>query len=393
MEERADALCIPDTACYNTVIDAWSKSRCDDAPQACERLLKKLLDHPTFHPNIESYNFVLEAWSHSSLGEEALERIVKIYRHLQQEQEKTMVVPTIQTMNIILAAHSKQAYHAQDKEAVAKAAHAIFNETIAEGNTTALEPTIMTYTSVMEAYAKCGTLECTKCVQQLLEQLKTAYAESKNAKLQPTTRTYTALVTAWAKTKSLKAPHEAEALLKEMEESNTIKPNTRTYTAAIQAWGRSRDATKPQRALRILKHMKALKDANARPNLVTYNAAIDACARCQGTTKQQTEALKIAFAILKSIQMEPDIEPNQVTFATILKATAFLLPAGEERNKVASALFEKAKAAGMVDMNMIKNMRKAVDNNVMQDLFHDLKARTGHIDYSNVPPAWSRNIR
>jgi hypothetical protein len=97
--------------------------------------------------------------------------------------------------------------------------------------------------------------------------------------------------------------------------------------------------------------------------------------------------------MLKSIQMEPDIEPNQVTFATILKATAFLLPAGEERNKVASALFEKAKAAGMVDMNMIKNMRKAVDNNVMQDLFHDLKARTGHIDYSNVPPAWSRNIR
>jgi hypothetical protein len=98
--------------------------------------------------------------------------------------------------------------------------------------------------------------------------------------LQPTTRTYTALVTAWAKTKSLKAPHEAEALLKEMEESNTIKPNTRTYTAAIQAWGRSRDATKPQRALRILKHMKALKDAKARPNLVTYNAGTCSFCNC-----------------------------------------------------------------------------------------------------------------
>ena len=120
---------------------------------------------------------------------------------------------------------------------------------------------------------------------------------------------------------------------------------------------------------------------------------MEACARCQGTTKQQTEALKIAFAILKSMQLDPTVQPNHITFATVLKATAFLLPAGEERNQVASALFEKAKTAGMVDMNMVKNMRKAVDNNVMQDLFHELKDRTGHIDYNNIPPAWSRNIR
>lgn len=87
------------------------------------------------------------------------------------------------------------------------------------------------------------------------------------------------------------------------------------------------------------------------------------------------------------------MEPNHVTFATVLKATAFLLPGGEERNKVASALFEKARAAGMVDLTMIMNMRKAVDNNVMQELFQDLQDSKGHLDYSNIPPAWSRNVR
>lgn len=126
---------------------------------------------------------------------------------------------------------------------------------------------------------------------------------------------------------------------------------------------------------------------------ILARVAIDACARCQGTTKQQTEALKIAFAILKSIQLEQDMEANHVTFATILKATAFLLPAGEERNKVASALFEKARAAGMVDVEMIKNMRKAVDNNVMQELLQNLQDKKGHVNYNNIPPAWSRNVR
>lgn len=123
-----------------------------------------------------------------------------------------------------------------------------------------------------------------------------------------------------------------------------------------------------------------------------FTLAIDACARCQGDTKQQTEALKIAFAILKSIQMEPDMEPNHVTYGTVLKATAFLLPAGEERNKVASALFEKARAAGMIDVNMIKNMRKAVDSNLMRELFVDMADQKGHINYNNIPPAWSSNV-
>jgi hypothetical protein len=112
-----------------------------------------------------------------------------------------------------------------------------------------------------------------------------------------------------------------------------------------------------------------------------------------GDTKQQTEALKIAFAILKSMQKEPDMEPNQITYSTLLKATAFLLPAGDERNKVASVLFEKARAAGMIDVLMIQNMRKAVDSNVLRKVLAEMTNTHGHIHYEQIPPAWSRNVR
>jgi Ca2+-binding EF-hand superfamily protein len=112
-----------------------------------------------------------------------------------------------------------------------------------------------------------------------------------------------------------------------------------------------------------------------------------------GDTKQQTEALKIAFAILKSIEREPEMEPNEITYSTLLKATAFLLPAGDERNKVASALFEKARAAGMIDVPMIQNMRKAVDSNIMRNFLAEMTDPQGHINYEQIPQAWSRNLR
>ena len=91
--------------------------------------------------------------------------------------------------------------------------------------------------------------------------------------------------------------------------------------------------------------------------------------------------------------------PDHLTYSTLLRATAFLLPAGDERNQVARALFKKARTAGMVTTDLVKTMRKAVDNQFMEDLFgghdkhHYLRDRRGQLDYSNIPPAWSRNVR
>ena len=121
-------------------------------------------------------------------------------------------------------------------------------------------------------------------------------------------------------------------------------------------------------------------------------SAIDACAKCQGTTQQQTDALKIAFAILKAIQAEPDMQPNHVTFATLLKATGALLPGGEERNKIAQAVFAKAQQAGMVDYYTLANLRKSVEVHVLQSLLKDMQDSQGSIDYKKIPQLWCKNV-
>ncbi len=86
------------------------------------------------------------------------------------------------------------------------------------------------------------------------------------------------------------------------------------------------------------------------------------------------------------------MRPNHVTFATLLKATAALLPSGEERNTVAKAVFSKSQEAGMVDYYTLANLRKAVEANVLQSLLHDLQDRTGFIDYNKIPQPWCKNV-
>lgn len=283
-------------------LDAWAKSRVDDAPQACERLLKRMLDHDTIEPDTISYNGVLDAL-HTS-GD--LERIGKIYRHMQHEYEEngnTLVKPTIRTVNSIITAHAKRVSALKGDEALecAKNAHSLLNEMKQKYEETGDEdyqPDIHTYTGVMDAYGRCAMLDATLEAEKLLKELK------EHPTLEPSTRSYTSLITAWSKTRSYKSPQNAEALLEEMELSESTKPNARTYTAVIQTWARSRDATKPQRALRILKHMKELAqngDTNARPNLITYNAG-----KCSLLNLGRSVALTLVMLSSHTIQLYSD---------------------------------------------------------------------------------------
>jgi hypothetical protein len=205
------------------------------------------------------------------------------------------------------------------------------------------------------------------------------------------------LVTAWSRTRSPESPARVEELLVEMSQSQATKPNSRAYTSAIQCWAKSRDPTKAKRVLKILLEMKELHkttgNQDVHPTILTYNTAIDACARCQGSMEQQTEALKIAFAIFKSAQADDSVQVNQVTFSTVLKAVSFLLPSGEERNQVASALFERAKKAGVIEFATVKNLRKCVDHTVMLQLMDGNADKNGNFVYGDLPVAWTRNVK
>jgi hypothetical protein len=178
-------------------------------------------------------------------------------------------------------------------------------------------------------------------------------------------------------------------------DTSSVKPSIRTYTAAMGAWARSRDRTKAQHALRILKKAsdmyKETHDIDIKPTLYTYNSAIEACARSGGSPDQSAQALKIAFAVNKAI-IAAKMEPNQVTYSTLLKAVGKLLPQGAQRNEICKAVFEKCATKGYVDSNVLKALEQSSDRDLYYELVAVAADKNGHIDFDHIPKEWSKNI-
>lgn len=183
--------------------------------------------------------------------------------------------------------------------------------------------------------------------------------------------------------------------MREMAENPATQPNSRTYTAAVQCWARARDPLKAKRVLKLLMDMRELSQKTGNkdilPTTITYNNAIDACARCQGTEQQKTDAMKIAFAILKTVEMDENCTPDNNTYSTLLRAVTFLMPSGEARNKVCMSVFDKAKKAGLVDFTAVRNLRRAVDAPTMIRALEGKADRNGSFVFPDLPPSWSRN--
>eukprot|EP00526_Cylindrotheca_closterium_P005530 CAMPEP_0113651628 /NCGR_PEP_ID=MMETSP0017_2-20120614/27530_1 /TAXON_ID=2856 /ORGANISM="Cylindrotheca closterium" /LENGTH=560 /DNA_ID=CAMNT_0000564333 /DNA_START=23 /DNA_END=1705 /DNA_ORIENTATION=+ /assembly_acc=CAM_ASM_000147 len=400
-----------DVASYNIVIDTWAKSRAAEAPEAAERVLKLMLDDNDVEADTFSYNGVLDAWANSG-REDGLDKIVQIYHHMEglQKQGKD-IQPTIRTVNAILNAYAKvvstysrvgnyQERQHDKIEEYSEEAYELFVETKEKADKTGESmwmPDVMTYTILMDIYSKCGTYKATQKAENLLKELKKKFEESKNGSLKPNFRTYTALLTAWSRTRSDESPTRVEELLDEMKANPATQPNARTYTSAIQCWGKSSDSQKAKRVLKLLLAMKESHKTtgknDVRPTIMTYNAAIDACAKCLGSREDQTEALKISFAILKSAEADDAVEVNSMTYSMVLHAVTKLLPSGPECSQVASALFEKAKKGGYVDQSVVRNVRACVGPKNMQKLFEGYADAGGLYDFDSFPNSWKRNIR
>ncbi|VEU37676.1 unnamed protein product [Pseudo-nitzschia multistriata] len=398
----------PDLTAYNTVVETWSKSRVSESPEAAERLLRRMMDDESIEPNTNTYNFLIDAWANSNKPN-SLDKATQIYRHMEKiskDDTKGNVKPTIRTINAVLHAYARKSAQftsQNDQEGFEKAAECaaasldLLEETkkrYKETHDLNWQPDIATYTSVMDVHSRCATYRTTRIAGELLAEVKKLYEKTGNNRHKPNFRTYTALVTAWSRTRSDESPRQVEAIMNEMKQAGE-RPNTRTYTSAVQCWARSRDPYKAKRVLKLLMAMrdeyKKSKSEHIRPTTLTYNTAIDACARCQGSPDQKTESLKIAFAFLKTLEMDEEVEPDSTTYSTLIRALNFLMPSGDERNGVATAVFEKAKKAGLVELLTVKNLRMVLDSETMRTALEGKLERNGEFNYGNLPASWKKN--
>jgi len=446
----------PDVTGYNTVIDAWSKTRLSESYDKASNILHHMqslrsqglhLQDGTYSepwdwlkPDIITYNAIIDTcvnFNHKDVESNMLNGPDTAEQIFHEMKTKAHLLPNTRTYNNLINVWSKNIdpYSYQSNERNIKAVeraeqllHQLNNLYEKHDHDPLLRPDVATYTTVIDCIARSQIKDAPQKAEAWLEKLEQKYQETQDVSLQPNIRTYTSVIHAWSRSKHPEAPHRAEEILKKIDvhnegqdnsnDKNSMIPNTRTYTMVISCWVRSQELSKPQKALQLLKHVsdqyKLTKDPNIQPNTFIYNAVIDACAKCPAREHdfpdQQRAALKIAFAVFKALQIDPHAMANHITYSTLLKAVNNLLPRipyydapnkeqndnANSRKQIVKKLFESCKKDGLIDPNVLKQMRQCTDSDEFLELIGEdspiFDKKTGRVDFSKMPQEWGKHV-
>lgn len=369
--ESVDVI-VPDIVSYNLCMEAWAKCRRPEALSQVKMLYDRIRKSETLQPTEQTYCAVIEVYADADQSD-YLERILRIVEKIESSND---LKPTIKMYNAVLHAYCRAGKPGQLNESevspisVAQKCLKILDhvkQMFADKNDVAIRPNIATYNTVIEALSWGRDLDLALKADELLEEMKQAPF------LEPVAPTYVGVISAWSRIRHVDALNRVDTLLSEAIESNQV--STKAFTSTMFTWSRSNSPQKLNRCLDLLKQMKAMHsegNLHVRPDPYAYQVVIEACARANGDAAQQTAAIRIAFAVFKSIQLDPNVQVTSYIFSSLINAVSRLLPAGDERTALAKAVFEKAVVANQLDKRVIQSMRTAVDATTLQSLLADI---------------------
>ncbi|OEU06625.1 hypothetical protein FRACYDRAFT_254176 [Fragilariopsis cylindrus CCMP1102] len=328
----------PNTRTYTMLIDAWSKSTSASVapvPEQAEQLLQEMIldDELGLKPNIVTYNTVLKM---------ILQRVRAILDSL------------------LLIGGSSNSTSSNDNS---NSDSSSSNDTTSKNKINIIHPDTVTYTTIINIYAKLGNPDGANEILQLMKQDYNFGKGNKDAK--PNIRTYNTLLNAWSSKKknndnndndnnSSNSPKEAEIVLKEIIELHSkgileTGPDIVTYNTVLNCWSKSKSDDGPQRALTILKtmifkyneHVKNnSKNHNERkqqqqqqqikvpsrlrppvpprPNTITYSIVMDAFAS-QGNVEKTFEVFQMMKEDYNN-KHNTNVKPNLIVYNTLIKA-------------------------------------------------------------------------
>jgi pentatricopeptide repeat protein len=147
---------------------------------------------------------------------------------------------------------------------------------------------------IIDAESMQNPSKAAQFAERMLEIMQ--HESSSNHRVEPDLVTYNSVINAWSKSGLRDAGEKSQVLLQRMEELG-LKPDTISFNAAISAWANSNDSSAGQRAELLLQKMSKLGEAghvDAKPNTTSFNSAIAAW-----TNSRSAFAANKAEAILR----------------------------------------------------------------------------------------------
>jgi hypothetical protein len=275
---------------------------------------------------------------------------------------------------------------------------------------TQVSPTHVTYTTLIDAYAKqCSASFSTadaEAAEALLRQMEAAGCCTKgegshnhNNSIRPNHISYSAVIDAWAKCRGEGSAKRAEAVLRRMQQKyedgdESVRPSGVTYAVVINAIARSYDyPNKAQKAFDFLSRLHALyrttRDPSFQPNTPAFTSCLSACAYTS-SLEERPVALNVLRQTMEELETNTYCAPTYVSYATFLRGIWNLMPDGAERDALSRSTFENCCKRGEVDYSVLINLRKASENVFTQKLGPLAKKPVREVMLHELP--WSFNV-
>jgi hypothetical protein len=229
--------------------------------------------------------------------------------------------------------------------------------------------------------------------------------------VRPSRTVFNVLIHAWSRSKAKGAAQKAEQIFQWMEAQyragdDLVRPDEVSLCAVLNAWANQAEHGGAERAQQIWEHtdsvaserlrgfrptitmpnivIKAIarsKDPDAvrkaervllrleedyhsgksylRPDVATYSSVINACAYCIGDATKRAEALATALRTFYKLCAMDDVNANNITYGTVLKAIQNLMPFSDEREELVRDLFDQCCDEGFVDYFVLSQVRYA----------------------------------
>ena len=370
------------------------------------------MGNTTMQPTQYSFATVISAWSRcgsksKESGERAeyiLERMKSFCKELSRVNGNEDYIETLSpdtvVYNSVIDAWSKSG----DPMSGTKA-EKLFTEMQDICNTRGKAcPDTITFNSLINCHANSRHINSAKSAETVL--LKMEAAAKINRNVVPDTFTYNQVLKAYAHSQNPGAANRADAILRYMIQSKNkiTAPDVISFSTCLDVWAKSKEKGKAKKAYAILHKMIEFHDImginKLRPNEFTYNTCLNACAFSAHTEeKERKEALKIAVTIFNEMQKSKTVKPDSITFGMLLKSFANLMPKGPARDNMATQIFKKCCADGLVNDLVFNEVRRATSPKILRNLLTDSlnnkskKKRLNELQLWDLPKKWKVNVK
>jgi hypothetical protein len=199
----------------------------------------------------------------------------------------------------------------------------------------------------------------------------------RNVGISPSELCNLSMINSYAKSGWKNAAFQAEKFFNTLNEKEI---NALSYNAMLNVWAKSNSKEKVNKSRQLLKHMSTVGKAD----VVSYNIVLSAC--LYSSAKDDDEKKKHLIEAQSTYEeLLQSLDPDEISFATMIKACRYLSGSEEVLDRMLKKVFETCSQRGLLSEMVLRELKHSTRPKKRLELFgNDLEG--------TISSQWVRQI-